>query len=168
MSDKICVGAIAGAFGVKGEVRLKSFCAEPEAIGTYGPLSSEDGTATWTVKLNRAVKGGFAARLSGVQHKDQADKLRGIRLYAARDVLPKLPDDEYYHADLIDLRVFDTGGVEIGKVRAVLNHGAGDILEIAGAQLKQAVMLPFTYENVPTVDLSTARIIIDPPDGLFD
>lgn len=168
MSERVCVGAIAGAFGVKGEVRLKSFCAEPEAIQTYGPLTSEDGSASWTVKINRAVKGGFAARLSGVQHKDQADKLRGIRLYAPRESLPELPDDEYYHADLINLSVVDTGGVEIGKVRAVLNHGAGDILEIAGPKLKQPVMLPFTRENVPTVDLNSGRIIADPPEGLFD
>ena len=94
MSDKVCVGAIAGAFGVKGEVRLKSFCAEPEAIASYGALSSEDGTNSWSVKINNAVKGGFAARLSGVQNKAQADALRGVRLYAPRDVLPELPDDE--------------------------------------------------------------------------
>jgi 16S rRNA processing protein RimM len=168
MSDKVCVGAIAGAFGVKGEVRLKSFCAEPEAIQTYGPLSSEDGSKSWTVKIARPVKGGFAARLSGVQHKDQADALRGIRLYAPRQALPELPDDEFYHADLINLSVVDTGGVEIGKVRAVLNHGAGDILEIAGPKLKQPVMLPFTQENVPTVDLSSGRIIVDPPEGLLE
>ena len=121
MSDKVCVVAIAGAFGVKGEVRLKSFCAEPEAIETYGPLSSEDGASSWTVKINRAVKGGFAARLSGVQHKDQADKLRGIRLYAPRDVLPELPDDEYYHADLINLSVVDTGAYssDVTSMRAI-------------------------------------------------
>ncbi|CAN0591702.1 unnamed protein product [Ectocarpus sp. 12 AP-2014] len=168
MSENICVGAIAGAFGVKGEVRLKSFCAEPEAIATYGQLSSEDGTASWTVKINNAVKGGFAARLSGVQNKIQADALRGIRLYAPRNALPELPDDEYYHADLMGLSVVDTGGVEIGKVRAVLNHGAGDLLEIAGPKLKQPVMFPFTQENIPTVDLASGRIIADPPDGLLE
>ena len=168
MSDKVCVGAIAGAFGVKGEVRLKSFCAEPEAIQTYGPLFSEDGSASWTVKIDRAVKGGFAARLSGVQNKTAADALRGTRLYAPRDVLPELPDDEFYHTDLMNLSVVDTGGVEIGKVRAVLNHGAGDILEIAGPKLKQSVMLPFTQEDVPTVDLSSGRIVVDPPEGLLD
>ncbi|NNE87728.1 MAG: 16S rRNA processing protein RimM [Silicimonas sp.] len=168
MSDKVCVGAIAGAFGVKGEVRLKSFCAEPEAIQTYGALTSEDGEQSWTVKISRQVKGGFAARLSGVQYKDQADKLRGVRLYAPREALPDLPDDEYYHADLMNLQVFDTGGVEIGKVRAVLNHGAGDLLEITGPHLKQPVLLPFTQESVPTVDLPSGRIIADPPEGLLD
>lgn len=168
MSDKVCVGAIAGAFGVKGEVRLKSFCAEPEAIATYGPLSSEDGSASWQVKILRPVKGGFAAQLSDVSNKSAADALRGTRLYAPRDRLPDLPDDEYYHADLINVAVVDTGGVEIGRVRSVLNHGAGDLLEIGGPKLKQAVLLPFTLENVPTVDLKSGKIIVDPPEGLLD
>ncbi|MDD9923780.1 MAG: ribosome maturation factor RimM [Boseongicola sp.] len=167
MADRVCVGAIAGAFGVKGEVRLKSFCAEPDAIATYGPLSSEDGKAEWTVRLTRPVKNGFAARLSGVASKEAADALRGVRLYAPRDSLPSLPDDEFYHADLIGLTVLDTGGTELGRVKAVLNHGAGDLLEIAGKGLKQPVLLPFTRAAVPTVDITSGRIIADPPDGLF-
>ena len=168
MSDRVCVGAIAGAFGVKGEVRLKSFCADPEAIATYGPLSSEDGSVTWDVRLTRPVKNGFAARLSGVGSKEAADALRGARLYAPREKLPDLPDDEFYHADLINMVVQDTGGAELGRVRAVLNHGAGDLLEIHGSGLKQPVLLPFTKSAVPTVDLASGRIVADPPEGLFD
>jgi len=168
MSENVCVGAIAGAFGVKGEVRLKSFCADPEAIATYGPLSSEDGSASWEVKLTRAIKNGFAARLKGVATKEAADALRGVRLYAPRDRLPALPDDEFYHADLINLTVLDTGGTELGRVRAVLNHGAGDLLEIYVKGQKQPVLLPFTKAAVPTVDLASGRIVADPPDGLFD
>lgn len=168
MTEKVCVGAIAGAFGVKGEVRLKSFCAEPEAIATYGPLTSEDGTRSFEIRLTGSVKNGFTARLSGVATKEAADALRGLRLYAPRDRLPDLPDDEYYHADLINLIVLDTGGTEIGQVRAVLNHGAGDLLEIHGKGLKSPVLLPFTKAAVPTVDLASGRIIADPPDGLFD
>ncbi len=168
MSERVCVGAIAGAFGVKGEVRLKSFCAEPEAIATYGPLSSEDGKTTWEVKLTRPVKNGFAARLSGVASKEAADALRGARLYAPRDRLPALPDDEFYHADLINLAVFDTGGNELGRVKAVLNHGAGDLLELHVKGQKQPVLLPFTKAAVPTIDLALGRIVADPPEGLFD
>ncbi|AZQ66126.1 16S rRNA processing protein RimM [Silicimonas algicola] len=168
MSETVCVGAIAGSFGVRGEVRLKSFCAEPEAIATYGPLSSEDGKASWAVTLARPVKGGFAARLTGVTTKEAADTLRGVRLYAPRDRLPALPDDEFYHADLIDLAVFDTGGVEIGRVRAVLNHGAGDLLEIQVPGQKAPVLLPFTREVVPTVDLGAGRLVADPPEGLME
>lgn len=168
MAEQVCVGAIAGAFGVKGEVRLKSFCAEPEAIASYGALTTEDGGRSFDIRLTGSVKNGFSARLSGVPTKEAADALRGVRLYAPRDRLPDLPDDEFYHADLINLMVLDTGGTELGRVRAVLNHGAGDLLEIHGPGLTSPVLLPFTKAAVPTVDLASGRIIADPPEGLFD
>lgn len=167
MTDRVCVGAVAGSFGVKGEVRVKSFCAEPDDIASYGPLTTEDGGISWDIKLTRPIKNGFAARLSGVASKEAADALRGTRLYAPRDRLPSLPDDEYYHADLIGLEVLDTGGAVLGKVKAVLNHGASDLLEVAGSGLRQPVLLPFTRAAVPTVDLTKGRIIADPPEGLF-
>ncbi|PWE27375.1 ribosome maturation factor RimM [Pararhodobacter marinus] len=167
MSDRVCVGAIAGAFGVKGEVRLKSFCAEPEAIGGYGPLFTEDGSRSFTVKLGRPVPNGLSARLSGVGTREQAEALRGTRLYAGRDQLPSLPDDEFYHADLIGLTVLDTGGTTLGRVSAVLNHGAGDLLEIQRPG-KGNALLPFTRAVVPTVDLASGRIIADPPEGLLE
>ena len=166
-TDMICVGAIAGAFGVKGEVRLKSFTTDPEALADYSPLSTEDGARSFEINLDRPVKGGFAARISGVTTKEQADALRGTRLYARRDQLPSLPDDEFYHADLIGLAVFDTGGAQLGHVKSVLNHGAGDLLEIHGPGLKASVLLPFTLAAVPTIDLASGRIIIDPPEGIF-
>ena len=168
MTGRVCVGAIAGSFGVHGEVRLKSFCAEPEAIATYGPLETEDGRTRYDVRLGGAVKNGLVARLSGVATKEAADALRGVRLYVARDKLPALPDDEFYHADLIGLTVVDTGGTEIGRVKAVLNHGAGDLLELHGSGLKSPVLLPFTRAAVPTVDLASGRIVADPPDGLLE
>lgn len=168
MSDtRICVGAIAGAFGVQGEVRLKSFTAEPEAIAEYAPLTTEDGARAFTVEIIRPVKNGFAVRLSGVATKEAADALHGTRLFADRDRLPSLPDDEFYHADLIGLAVRDTGGNELGTVTAVHNHGAGDLLEIAGPGLKTPVLLPFIREAVPTVDLTRGRIVVDPPEGVF-
>ncbi len=168
MADRICLGAITGSFGVRGEVRLKSFCAEPSALGDYGALSSEDGTQSYTVSITRPVKGGFAAKLSGVTTKEAADALRGVRLYAPRDVLPALPDDEFYHTDLIGLTVFDTGGAQIGRVHAVLNHGASDILEVRPQAGGNTVLLPFTRQAVPTVDLASGRIIADPPEGIFE
>ncbi len=168
MSDaRICVGAIAGAFGVRGEVRLKSFTAVPEAIGDYGPLSTEDGTRHFTVAITRGIPGGFAARLDGVATREAAEALRGTRLFAPRDALPSLPDDEFYHADLIGLAVHDTGGRLLGRVTAVHNHGAGDLLEIAGPGLKTPALLPFTKAAVPTVDLGLGRIVADPPEGIF-
>ncbi|PCH92493.1 MAG: ribosome maturation factor RimM [Rhodobacteraceae bacterium] len=165
MSEKVCVGAIMGAFGVRGELRIKSFCADPAALDKYGALTSEDGTQTFKLKIARPVKGGFACRIKGVQYKDEADGLKGIRLYVDRDVLPNLPDDEFYHADLIGLEVVDTGGEVLGKIMAVHDHGAGDVLEITGKGIKGSALLPFTREAVPTVDLTAGRIIVDPPEG---
>lgn len=167
MSEMLCVGAIAGAFGVRGEVRLKSFCAEPEAIEDYAPLLTEDGAHSFTVTLTGQIKNGFSARLGGVATKEQADALRGTKLYAPRDRLPPLPDDEYYYADLIGVEVFDTGGTLLGRVKAVHNHGASDLLELTVPGQGNTVLLPFTMAVVPTVDLAAGRIIADPPEGVF-
>ena len=167
MTGFVCVGAIAGAYGVRGEVRLKSFCAEPGDIASYGALSTEDGGRSFEVALKGAIKNGFAARLSGVASKEAADALKGVRLYVPRERLPDAGEDEYYHADLIGLEVVDTGGTVLGRVKAVLNHGAGDLLEVAGPGLKQPVLLPFTLEAVPTVDLGLGRIVANPPEGLI-
>ena len=161
--DRICVGAIAGAFGVRGEVRLKSFCAEPSDIATYTPLTTEDGKRSFTVKLTRPVTGGLGARLSGVATREDAEALKGVTLWAPRAALPSLPDDEFYHADLIGLEVVDTGGASLGRVRAVHDHGAGDILEIYGAA--GVLLVPFTRAAVPTVDLAAGRIVADPPES---
>ena len=164
--DLICVGAIAGSFGVKGEVRLKSFCADPEAIASYGPLFTENGTQSYKVTLTRPVANGVGARLSGVTTKEQADALKGTSLYVSREKLPSLGDDEFYHADLIGLDVRDTGGTSIGTVLAVHNHGATDLLEVGGPGLKEPLLIPFTLAIVPTVDLARRRIVADLPEGL--
>jgi 16S rRNA processing protein RimM len=165
-ADRICVGAIAGSFGLQGEVRLKSFCSTPEAIATYGPLTTEDGSRSFNVKLTRPVANGLGARLTGITTKEQADALKGTSLYANRTKLPSLPDDEYYHTDLIGMEVRDTGGAVIGTLQAVHNHGAGDLLEIMGPGMKTALLLPFTRAIIPTVDLAARRIVADLPEGL--
>ncbi|MFK7751515.1 MAG: ribosome maturation factor RimM [Sedimentitalea sp.] len=167
MTDLICVGALAGSFGVHGDVRVKSFCATPEDIANYVPLVSEDGARSFALRLTGQIKNGFSARIDGVRTKEQADALRGERLFAPRDRLPSLPDDEYYYADLIGLEVFDTGGTLLGSVKLVLNHGAGDLLEIRLPGQSETVLLPFTLALVPTVDLGARRIVADPPEGLF-
>lgn len=167
MGDRVIVGAIGGAFGVHGEVRLKSYCAEPQAIADYTPLYTEDGRQFAQVILTGQLKNGFTARMDGVVTKEDADALRNMTLYAAREVMPSLPDDEYYYADLIGLTVVDTGGVTLGTVRNVMDHGAGDLLEITVPGQPESILLPFTKAAVPTVDLSAGRIVADPPDGLF-
>lgn len=168
MSDLICVGAIAGAFGVHGELRIKSFTADPLAIEDYVPLTDETGGRSIDLELLREIKNGYAARIEGVDTKEDADALKGLRLFARRDQLPSLPDDEYYYSDLVDLAVFDTGGQQIGKVKAVHNHGAGDLLEVIVPGQSKTVLLPFTLDAVPTVDLSAGRIVADPPEGILD
>lgn len=157
MSGQVCVGAIAGAFGVRGEARIKSFCAEPADIARYAPLSTEDGRS-FDLKITRPIKEGFAVRLSGVATREEAEALRGTRLYAPRERLPTLPDDEFYHADLIGLTVVDAGGAELGRVRAVHDFGAGDVLEVLG---DREWLIPFTRAAVPTVDLNARRIVVD-------
>lgn len=165
--DKICVGAIGGSYGVRGEIRLKSFCAVAEDIETYSPLTSEDGATAFHLALIRPIKNGFVARITQVATKEEADALKGVQLFADRTQLPSLPDDEYYHSDLIGLTVMDTGGTVLGQVKNVLDHGAGDLLDIQRPGSSETVLLPFTMAAVPTVDLASGRIIADPPDGLF-
>ena len=162
--EMICVGAIAGAFGVTGEVRLKSFCTEPTDIGSYGPLTSEDGAQVFNITLTRPVAGGLGARIAGISTKEAADALRGTSLFVPRSKLPSLPDDEFYHADLIGLDAYDTGGVLLGKVSAVHNHGAGDIVEISPVRHKSALLLPFTTAIVPNVDILAGRIVVNLPE----
>ena len=168
MSDElICVGAIGGSYGVQGELRVKSFCARPDDIETYSPLTTEDGTRSFALALIRPAKNGFVARIADVATKEQADALKGTQLFARRDQLPSLPDDEYYYSDLTGLEVFDTGGVTLGHVKSVQNHGAGDLLEVQLPGDSATVLVPFTQAAVPTVDLATGRIVADPPEGLF-
>ena len=167
MEDRVCLGAIAGAFGVKGEVRLKSFTAEPDDVAAYGALETEDGKKSFEITLTGQTKNGLTARLSGVATKEQADDLRGTRLYVDRTRLPEPEEDEFYHADLIGLDAYDTGGTRLGTVKAVHNHGATDLLELRLPNSSATVLLPFTLEAVPTVDLASGRIVADPPEGLF-
>lgn len=168
MSDShICVGVISGAYGVQGELRVKSFCAVPEDIETYSPLTNEDGTRDFMLAILRPITNGFSARLPDVSSKEQADALRGTKLFARRDQLPSLPDDEYYHADLIGLKVYDTGGALLGSVKSVQNHGADDLLELQLTGTSITTFLPFTMASVPTVDLAAGRIVADPPEGVL-
>ena len=167
MSELICVGAIAGAFGVKGEVRLKSFTSIPEAIADYAPLLTEKGEKKFDVVITGEIKNGLSARMSGVVSKEEADKLKGTRLFVPRERLPELPEDEYYHTDLIGLIVQNLEGSNIGRITSVLNHGASDLLEIENKRENRSVLVPFTREIVPKVDIKNSLVIIDPPKGLF-
>lgn len=170
-STRVCVGAIAGAHGIKGEVKIKSFTAEPLSVGAYGPLWDETGARRFTLSgLRRAGStAGEAmviARLEGVTDRTAAEALRGLRLYAPRAALPATEPDEYYHHDLVGLVAVLPSGERLGKVAAVHNFGAGDLLEIARAK-GAAVVVPFTNAAVPRVDLAAGKVVVDPPEGLL-
>jgi 16S rRNA processing protein RimM len=166
-SGRICVAEIGGAHGIRGEVRLKSFTAVPDAITRYGPLESDDGRR-FEIAALRPTKGLFIARLKGVGDRNAAEALRSLKLYVPRTRLAPPEPDEFYHADLIGLDVFDTTGRALGRIVAVPNYGAGDLLEIAPADGRPPVLLPFTKAAVPTVDMAARRIVADPPAGAFD
>lgn len=167
MTNLICVGSIAGSYGVNGEVRVKSFCADPVAIETYSPLFDESGETQYTLALIGPITQGFNGRIVGVDTKEQADDLKGVKLFTSRDKLPDLPDDEFYYSDLEGMSVFDTGGVAIGSVKTVANHGADDLLEVQLNGSGETAFIPFTQELVPTVDLKAARIVVDPTPGML-
>jgi len=168
--DRVCVGAIAGARGLKGEVRIKSFTADPDGVAAYGPVTTEDGSRSFRIKVTARVKGLAIARLDGIDDRTEAEKLKGERLYVERSALPETEDGEFYHADLVGLAAETQGGETLGTVRAVHDFGAGGILEIAGAEDGPGtgdgkdMMVPFTDEVVPEIDLNRGRVIIIPPD----
>jgi 16S rRNA processing protein RimM len=158
-TGQICVARIGAPHGVRGAVKLWTFTEDPMAVSDYGPLTSKDGTRSFEVETAREAKGHLVATLKGVVSREDAERLNGVELYVARDQLPPTDDDEYYHADLIGLAAVDPAGAPIGRVLAIHNFGAGDIIEIAPPQ-GSTLLLPFTNAVVPTVDLTAGRVVI--------
>lgn len=163
---RVCVGMISGAHGVRGLVKVKPFTEDPEGVTSYGPLSDESGLRSFRLELLSQAKGQWLARIEGVSDRTGADALRGTRLYVGRDLLPEPEEDEFYHADLIGLRVESPDGEPFGIVRAVHDFGAGPLIEID--RRPGAIMVPFTKATTPVVDLAAGRIVIDPPAGLLE
>jgi 16S rRNA processing protein RimM len=163
----VCVGIITGPQGVGGALRVKSFTARPEDIAAYGPLADETGQRSLEIRLVGAAKGVLVARLPGVEDRNRAEALRGIRLYLPRSALPEPEPEEYYHADLIGLDAVLGDGTPVGRVRAVHDFGAGDTLEIERAAAPP-VVVPFTRAVVPVVEIEAGRLIIEPLPGLLD
>ena len=166
MTDRLIqVGRVAGAFGVRGEVRISAYTEDPMALARYRDLRREDGSPGLTVTTARPAKDGVIARCPEIASKEAADALRGLRLYVARDALPSTEDeDEFYLADLIGLRVDSPTGEALGSVKAVHNFGAGDVLEIDPGAGRASFFLPFTKAAVPDVNLAEGRLVADPPD----
>jgi 16S rRNA processing protein RimM len=158
----ICIARIGAPHGVRGAVKLWTFTEDPMAVMQYGPLSSKDGGRRFEVANAREAKGHLVATLKGIATREEAERLNGIELYIPRDKLPATEADEYYHADLIGLVAVNAAFEPIGKVIAIHNFGAGDIIEIAPLQ-GSTLLLPFTNAVVPTVDLAGRRVVIELP-----
>ena len=157
------VGRIAGAFGIKGEVRIRAYTDDPMALLKFRALQRADGSPALTLIAGRATKGDFIGRASEIGVKEEADALRGVELYVPRSALPPPDAEEFYQADLIGLAAVAPGGEALGKVKAVLNFGAGDLLEIAPAA-GPTWMVAFTRTNAPEIDFEAGRIVVVRPE----
>lgn len=160
----VLVGRVAGAFGVRGEIRISTYTAEPLAVLHYRDLKREDGSPALTLTAAREAKGGVIARAPQVDSKEAADALRGLRLFVPREALPAPEEDEFYLADLIGLAAVTPAGEPLGRVKAVHDFGAGDLLEVDSGDGKPTWYAAFTREVVPTVDIAAGRVVIDRPE----
>jgi 16S rRNA processing protein RimM len=162
MPEQICIARIGAAHGVRGAVKLWTFTEDPLAVKAYGPLGTKDGARQFEVTHAREAKDHLVATLKGVTTRDEAERLNGVELYIGRDRLPATSEDEYYYADLIGLAAVTPAHEPLGRVIAIHNFGAGDIIEIAPPQ-GSTLLLPFTNAVVPTVDLAGGRVVIELP-----
>jgi 16S rRNA processing protein RimM len=162
-APRVCVAEIGAAHGIAGEVRLRAFTEDPQAVTQFGPLQAEDGREVAITSL-RPAKDCLIARLAGVADRTAAEQLRNVKLYVAREKLPAIEEPEtWYHADLVGLAAVGPDGAALGCVVAVQNFGAGDLLEIAPAAGGPTLLLPFTDAAVPLVDVPNRRVVVNPP-----
>lgn len=162
MRGRVLLGVVVAPHGIRGLVRVKSFTEDPMAIGTYGPLSDESGKKAYRVEPLSAARGTVLARIDGVADRTAAETLRGLRLYVERGALPDAGEREWYEADLIGLPAVGRDGRDWGKVVAFHDFGAGTVMEVS-----RGVMLPFTDESVPEIDVEGGKVVVDPPAGLL-
>lgn len=165
MTKRVCLGAIVGVHGIRGEVKLKSFTENPKDIGIYGSLYNKDQTKSFEIKIVGYSKELLRAKIKGVDDRTIAEGLIGTELWTDRDVLPSLKEEEFYYTDLVDLKVM-LEGCEVGKVLGVYNFGAGDVLEVSFNGDSQ--MLPFTKEYVPTINVAEGYVVIAKKLDLVD
>jgi len=162
---RVCLGVVTGAHGVRGEVRLRPFTAEAEAVERYGALEDAAGTRRFEVRVVRVDPKGVVARIRGVDDRDAALALRGTELWLPRERLPEPEPEEWYVDDLKGLDVVRPDGATIGRVRAVVDHGGGDVVEILTTEGGEWV-LPFTRANFPEVDPINGRLVVELPETL--
>ena len=165
MPPHICIARIGAPHGVRGAVKLWTFTEDPLAVKRYGPLLTKDGVRQFEVTSAREAKGHLVATLKGIATREDAERLNGIELYVAREKLPDTDEDEYYHVDLIGLTAVNAANEPLGRVIAIHNFGAGDIIEIAPPS-GATMLLPFTNAVVPSVDVAGGRVVIELPDEI--
>ena len=159
------VGRFGAPQGVRGEIRVQSFTGDPRAIGGYGPLTDAARAKAFVFERLRPLKDDMlVVKATGVETREAASALTGIALFARRDQLPEPSADEFYYDDLVGLVAAARDGRALGRVAAVWNHGAGDILEIAPEGGGEAYLLPFTRVVVPEIDFAAGRIVVEPPE----
>ena len=164
---RVTMATVGAPHGVRGEVRLNVFAEDPAVLSKLGPFRTEGGREI-TIRSIRAQGGRLIARLDGIEDRDAAAALTGATLTLDRAQLPPIGEDEtFYHADLIGLAAMLVDGSCLGRVTAVQDFGAGDLLEITLAEGGE-VWVPFTRAVVPEVDVAAGRLTVDPPDGLLD
>ena len=165
--NRVLLGVVAAPHGVRGLVRIRSYTEDPMAVASYGPLSDETGKKEYRVEALSAARGAVLARVEGVADRTAAEALRGLRLYVERTRLPATGDGEWYEADLIGLSAVGRDGRDWGKVIAFHDFGAGSVMEVSGGSSAMTVMLPFTDEAVPEIDVEGGKVLIEPPAGLL-
>jgi 16S rRNA processing protein RimM len=165
VAERICVARIGAAHGLRGEVRLNSFTADPMAVTQYGVLSNADRTRAFEIESCRATKGALIARFKGVADRTAAEALCNVDLYVPRDRLPPPEAGEFYHADLIGLAAVGRDGAVIGTVVAIHDFGAGDLIEIAPAGGGPTLLLPFNDTVVPEIDIAGGRLVVALPES---
>ena len=163
MSRDVLFAAILGAHGLKGEVRVKTFTERPEALGAYGPLHAKDGRSFTLAALHAGKDGEAVAAFEEIADRDAAERLKGVELFIKRSVLPPAEPEAFYHADLVGLDAEDSLGRRLGKVAAIHNYGASDVLVIARDDGDE-VLIAFTRENVPEIDVKSGRLVVVVPE----
>ncbi len=161
-SDRLLIGVIASAHGVRGEVRVKSFTADPDNLSGYGPFTDASGVDVYHINVTGHSRGLLLGRVNDVRDRNSAEALVGTELYIKRDILPPAEDDEFYYADLVGLNVLLESGEVYGRVMSVEEYGAGDVLEIIGLD-GQTSLLPFTREIFPVVEMNAGCLVMVPP-----
>jgi 16S rRNA processing protein RimM len=165
----VLMGVFGAPQGVRGEVRVKSLTGDPKAVGAYGPLTDGKRERVFAFDSLRLIRDDMlVARIAGVSTREAAEALRGVEIFARRGQLPPPSDDEFYYDDLVGLEAVDAAGAPLGRVVALMNCGAGDILEIAPAGGGETLLLPFTKRVAPRIDFDAGRIVIEPPREVED